>query len=358
MMPGMSEIAPKDAKAAERLRWVVEQEASSRRAATEANAWLAAIVENTDDAILSKDLNGIITSWNRGATRLFGFSPEEAVGRHITIIIPQERWPEEDVIIGHVRRGESVDHFETVRQRKDGSLIDVSLTISPVRTEGGEILGASKIARDISQSRRDAERQELLLREMNHRIKNLFAMVTGLISLSQRGAQSADALADDLVTRVGALARAHDLILPDLGAASLTGGTTTLGALLEAVLAPHRHGDNARIAVGGCDVAIGTHAISSLALLFHEFATNAAKYGALSRLDGRLSVECSTTEDNLSVRWEEFAGDASIAAPASEGFGSRLERATIRNLAGTIKREWREAGLSIQLFVPLQRLVI
>ena len=357
-MPKMTESNPPNAKVSADLLRVIEREASSRRAAAEANAWLAAIVENTDDAILSKDLNGIITSWNRGATHLFGFSPEEAIGRHITIIIPQERWPEEDAIIGRIRRGESVDHFETVRQRKDGSLVDVALTISPVRTEGGDILGASKIARDISPAKRDAERQELLLREMNHRIKNLFAMVTGLISLSQRGADSADALADDLTTRIGALARAHDLILPDLAAEALTGGTTTLRALLETVLAPHRHGDAARIAIGGCDVAVGARAVSSLALLFHEFATNAAKYGALARLDGRLSVDCSTSGEYLSVCWHEVAANAPTNRPSSEGFGSRLERATIRNLAGTIERDWREDGLSIRLNVPLQRLVV
>lgn len=340
------------------LRLITEREASSRRAAVEANAWLAAIVENTDDAILSKDLNGIITSWNRGATRLFGFEPDEAIGRHITIIIPKERWPEEDAIIARIRRGESVDHLETVRQRRDGSLIDVALTISPVRTEGGEILGASKIARDISSAKRDAERQEMLLREMNHRIKNLFAMVTGLISLSRRGADSADALADDLSTRVGALARAHDLILPDLRADTLTAGTTTLRALLEAVVAPHRHGDDARIAINGCDVAVGTRAIASLALLFHEFATNAAKYGALAHLDGHLAIDCAMSDEHLTVEWRETADEISISPPSSEGFGSRLERATMRNLAGTIERDWRKEGLFIRLVVPLHTLVL
>ena len=106
----------------------------------------AAIVESSDDAILSKDLNGVITSWNSGAQRLFGYTAEEAVGRSVTIIIPTDRHDEEPMILERVRRGERIDHYETVRQRKDGSLIDISLTVSPIKDEKGEIVGASKIA--------------------------------------------------------------------------------------------------------------------------------------------------------------------------------------------------------------------
>jgi PAS domain S-box-containing protein len=115
---------------------------------------LAAIVESTDDAILSKDLNGVIQTWNRGAERMFGYSPEEAIGRNITMIIPEERLPEEVEVLSRVRAGLSVDHFETVRKRKDGRLIDISLTVSPIRTATGEVIGASKIARDITEARR------------------------------------------------------------------------------------------------------------------------------------------------------------------------------------------------------------
>ena len=125
----------------------------TRRLAREAFR-LAAIVESTDDAILSKDLNGVIQTWNRGAERMFGYTPEEAIGRNITMIIPEERLPEEVEVLSRVRAGLSVDHFETVRKRKDGRLIDISLTVSPIRTANGEIIGASKIARDITEARR------------------------------------------------------------------------------------------------------------------------------------------------------------------------------------------------------------
>jgi PAS domain S-box-containing protein len=117
-------------------------------------AMLAAIVASSDDAIVSKDLNGYVTSWNRGAERIFGYTAEEMIGQHITKIIPLDRRSEEDHVLSNVRAGNVLDHFETVRQRKDGSLVDISLTVSPIRATDGTIIGASKIARDISDRRR------------------------------------------------------------------------------------------------------------------------------------------------------------------------------------------------------------
>src|SRR5688572_7689867 len=117
---------------------------------------LIAIVESSEDAIVSKDLNGIVTSWNRAAERLFGYTAEEVIGQSITIIIPKDRLNEEDHVISAVRQGERVDHFETLRQRKDGTLVPISLSVSPIRDEDGVVVGASKIARDISE-RVDAE---------------------------------------------------------------------------------------------------------------------------------------------------------------------------------------------------------
>ena len=115
---------------------------------------LRAIVDSSDDAIISKDLNGVITSWNKSAERLFGFREAEAIGNPITILIPSDRLEEEPQIISRIRSGERVDHFETIRRRKDGTLLDISLTISPVRDLTGTIIGASKIARDITERKK------------------------------------------------------------------------------------------------------------------------------------------------------------------------------------------------------------
>jgi PAS domain S-box-containing protein len=133
-------------------------------------ARLAAIVDSSDDVIISKTLDGVITSWNPSAERIFGWSAAEAVGRNIRMIIPDARRAEEDEVLARIRRGESVDHFETVRVAKDGSLVDISLTVSPIRDADGRVVGASKIARDITERRRmEAERERLLASEREAR---------------------------------------------------------------------------------------------------------------------------------------------------------------------------------------------
>ena len=121
---------------------------------------LAKIVDSSDDAIVSKDLNGIIQSWNSAAERMFGYTAAEAVGQSIRIIIPADRQHEEDYVLGQIRAGRPVRHYETIRQRKDGSTLPISLTVSPIFNEHGEVIGASKIARDVSERKRASEMLE------------------------------------------------------------------------------------------------------------------------------------------------------------------------------------------------------
>jgi PAS domain S-box-containing protein len=132
-------------------------EAPATQNAEQAALRLAAIVESSDDAIVSKDLNGIVKSWNKAAERMFGYKAEEIIGKSITTIIPPELHSEEDLILGKVRKGEKIDHFQTVRRRKDGTSIDVSLTVSPIKDQTGNIIGAAKIARDITYQRKTEE---------------------------------------------------------------------------------------------------------------------------------------------------------------------------------------------------------
>jgi PAS domain S-box-containing protein len=150
---------------------------SVRRGTERAAQQLAAIVESSDDAIISKNLDGIITTWNRAAERLFGYPAAEAVGQPVTMLIPADRIDEEPEIIGRIRRGEHIEHFETARRRKDGSLIDIELTVSPVRDRTGAVVGASKIARDIRE-RRQAEAQ---LRESERQLQDLLAAIPAAI---------------------------------------------------------------------------------------------------------------------------------------------------------------------------------
>ena len=142
-------------------------ESLDQKQAVSASAWLSAIVDSSDDAIVSKDLNGIVMSWTNAAERLFGYTAAQAVGRSITLIIPPDRIDEESRILERLRRGERIDHFETIRMRKDGKRLNVSLTISPVKDTDGRVVGASKIARDITAR----IRQEKALRDANEALK-------------------------------------------------------------------------------------------------------------------------------------------------------------------------------------------
>lgn len=321
--------------------------------AMEAKALLAAIVESSDDAILSKSLDGAISSWNSAAERMFGYRASEVIGQSISILIPQDRLPEEIAIISKIGSGERIANFETVRRRKDGTLLDLSVTISPVRNDSGLIVGASKIARDVTANRRAADRQALLLREMDHRIKNLFAVTSGLISLSARTATSAASLAADLSGRISSLARAHDLTLPDLTREATGAVATTTTALLKAILQPHDDASSSRIVIAGCDVPVGPRALTSLALLLHEFTTNAAKYGALSTPPGRVHIEVAAENGMLAITWTERNGPK-LGPDRVEGFGSTLERASILGLDGAVDRDWNQDGLTITMKIPLQ----
>lgn len=176
---------------------LVFRDVTEKKRAEAAQAQLAAIVHSSDDAILSKTLDGVIQSWNIGAERLFGYTREEAVGQHVTLIIPPDRLHEETVILDRLRRGERIKHFETVRVAKDGRLIDISLTVSPVRDKGGNIIGASKIARDITA----AKRAEADLRESEGRHRFLALLANATQTLTDPGevmATTARLLADHL----------------------------------------------------------------------------------------------------------------------------------------------------------------
>ena len=323
---------------------------------------IAAIVEWSEDAIVAKDLSGIITSWNQGAEQLFGYTAAEAIGKPITILIPTARQDEEPAILARIRGGERIDHYETVRQRKDGSLVDISLTVSPVRNLEGEIIGASKIARDISERRLAEEQQRLLLREMDHRVKNLFALVGGVVTLSARSAKTPGELSTAVRNRLAALAKAHALTLR---MASEDGHrpeqSTTLHRLIETILAPYggrTDEERTRVVISGPDIPIAVNSVSSFALLLHEFATNAAKYGALSTPAGSIEIVCSEEDGQFALTWTERGGPR-IEGPAdSEGFGSFLARATVKGqLGGEISRDWKPAGLTIRLCVARDRLI-
>jgi len=180
--------------------------------AEEAQQRLISIVQNSEDAIISKDLNGIINSWNKGAERVFGYAPDEIIGRSVLTLIPPELQHEEPGIIGRIRRGERIEHYETVRLRKDGLRFHISLTVSPVKDARGNIIGASKIARDITERKRAEEQRTLLIHELNHRVKNTLATVQSLAMQTLRNTERSEDARALFESRLSALSRAHDLL--------------------------------------------------------------------------------------------------------------------------------------------------
>jgi PAS domain S-box-containing protein len=324
---------------------------------------IAAIVESSQDAVLTKNLDGVIMSWNHGARLLFGYTAEEVIGKPVTILIPAERLDEETIILARIRRGERIDHYETTRQRKDGSSVDISLTVSPVRNPEGKIIGASKIARDITERRRAEEQQRLLLREMDHRVKNLFALAGGLVAMSARSATTPEELSSAVRDRLVALARAHALTLPVISeGGKRTERSTTLHALIQTILSPYKgrkEDDGVRVTISGPDIRLAGRSLTGLALLLHEFATNAAKYGALSTPTGHIDVACSEDDGQFTLRWTERGGPIVDQRDNGEGFGALLARATVKGeLGGEISYDWKAEGLTILLAVARDRITV
>jgi PAS domain S-box-containing protein len=305
--------------------------------------WLVSIVESSDDAIISKDVNGIIMSWNRGAEAMFGYTAEEAIGKPVTILIPPERHDEEPRILQRIKAGEKIDHYETVRQRKDGSLIEISLCVSPVRNDLGTIIGASKIARDITQRKQVETRAAMLAREAEHRARNILATVSATVELSQ--SDTPEGLKAAIRGRIQALANVHALFVES----RWTGAE--LKKLATQELSPYQT-DGRRALVEGPSILLNPAVAQTLAATLHELATNAAKYGALSAPDGRLEMTWSlSSDDTLAIRWTELGGPP-VAPPTQAGFGTRVMNTLIQQVGGTIACDWRNDGLRCDITVP------
>jgi PAS domain S-box-containing protein len=306
---------------------------------------IAAIVESSDDAIISKDLNGIITSWNKGAERLFGYAAHEVIGKPVTVLIPLDRQNEEPGILARIRRGERVEHYETVRQRKDGSLFDISLTVSPIVDAKGKIIGASKIARDISERKRTDKQIALLAREAEHRTKNVLSTVQATVHLTQ--SDTPDGLKRAISGRIRALANVHKLFVESRWAGA------DIHVLAKDELVGYAQGGDAHVQIDGPNVLLEPTTAQAIAVTLHELATNAAKYGALSTPEGKLRVEWSLAADGrLIVRWTEIGGPP-VKPPTRQGFGTRVMESMIRGqLEGEIRFDWRAEGLECEIALP------
>lgn len=285
-----------------------------------ANARLAAIVESSYDAIVSKDLNGIIDSWNPAAEKLFGYRADEAIGHSVLMLIPDHLRQEETDIIARIKAGEVVTSFETVRRRKDGSMVQVSLTISPIRDADSKIIGASKIARDISASKESERRIKLLMREVNHRVKNQFAVIVAMVRETARRIEDPADIESQIRDRIMALSRSHDLLV----------STDWLGAelidLIRGQLAPFSQ--DAIVKLDGPSVRLSANAVQNLGMAFHELGTNSAKHGVLADARGTVAISWSIDRGvpdgpRFVLSWVEERVTADVDPAADDGSGRK-----------------------------------
>jgi PAS domain S-box-containing protein len=227
----------------------------------------------------------------------------------------------------------------------------------PVREEDGQIVRWVGTCTDIDEHKRLAEQNVVLGRELSHRIKNIFAVVNGLIGLSARQFPGMKALAQQLQARVAALGRAHDFVRPHSDASAPRQGPSTLKTLLADLLAPYPALDEGRLTIEGDDVPVDDRGATPIGLVFHELATNASKYGALSSPDGHVRITSLVKGQQVHLIWEESDGPRIPQTPELSGFGTSLsEISIVHQLRGTLEREWAPEGLRVRIQVSASAL--
>jgi two-component system CheB/CheR fusion protein len=322
---------------------------SERKKLERDQAHLAAIVASSEDAIISHDLEGTITSWNAGAEKIYGYRANDMIGQPMSTLLDDvqiDEWPDN---LARLRQGEPVTDIDISRVTKGDRVIYVSLTISPMRDSQGVIIGASAVARDITLRKIAEQRAELLMAELDHRVKNILAVVSSVVTQTIRAGGTAEAAGAEIEGRIQAIARAHGL-LTELG-----GVEGSLHELVATELRPYSQREN--VVMSGPDVMLSSRANLSLALAIHELATNSAKYGALSTEEGHLEVTWRVTGANgkseLEIMWLESGGPL-VVPPSRRGFGTKLiELSLVRGLKAKVNREFLEAGVRCQISVPL-----
>nr|WP_294509491.1 chemotaxis protein CheB [uncultured Rhodopila sp.] len=323
---------------------------SERKRHEQARGRLAAIVQWSHDAIVSYDIGGIVSSWNAGAEKLFGYAASEAIGQPIGALLkgPQPRdWA---VLLKALGESEPAADFDSVKTTRDGGTVEVSVTISPLRDADGKVVGGSVVARDISARRAAEQKAELLLSELDHRVKNILAIVSAIVTQTLRTSPSPEAFAEEIQGRIGAIAKAHSLLTQS------GRGELLLKALMLTELAPYDRGTG-NVSIGGSNVSLTPKAGLAMAMAIHELASNAAKYGSLSNGSGRLSVSWAVEQRPdgpvLALTWSETGGPV-VAVPTHRGFGSTLiERGLAHELDAEVTQAFLPEGLRCTIAIPM-----
>ena len=315
-----SVVVRNDDGAAAYLISVIEDITEDRRA-TLTDARLAAIVRSSQDAIFSFDHDDIIGSWNNGAEQLFGYRPEEIIGQSHAILVPPHKMREARDAVDRLAQGEAVISLESERRRKDGTVFPCVVTKSQIHASSGKLLGFSSIIRDVTERRLWEERQRLMTRELVHRVKNSFAVIQSIVRQTQRSTPDPEAFARAFSGRLAAMAASHDLLTDRHWEGA------GLSDLVSSQLAPFAAGGDKRVRVKGPDVTLDTSLAVPLGLALHELATNATKYGSLSKPGGVVDLSWTVSRaggaEQLSLVWRETGGPRPTA-PVRRGFGTSL----------------------------------
>jgi PAS domain S-box-containing protein len=299
-----------------------------------------------------------------GYARLFSVTPDSvAAGLPIETLLPAihpDDLPDTETAINAALAGAQDGAFEAEYRvvLKDGGIRWVAARGRCERDRAGQPTRLPGVVVDVTERRQAEEAKELLARELSHRIKNIFTVVGGMVSLSAMNASAETRnFAGVLRRRLNALAAAHEYVRPHSPDSRPADLETTLHGLLGKLLAPYSELGGERVRLLGDDAPIGVKAATSLALILHELATNAAKYGALGGLEGCVTITGERHDDRLRLTWQERGGPPVEGPPERRGFGTVLaERGAITQLGGSIAHDWAEAGLTLRLDVPLERL--
>lgn len=328
---------------------VVAEEITERKLAEEANALLAAVVMSSNDAIFSFGKDRTFKTWNEGAERLYGYTAEEAIGQPLAMLAPDHLKQELHDLSGRALRGERV-YFETVRKRKDGALVAVGASASPIRAGDGRVIGASAVHRDITESKKYGEQLQFMMRELSHRSKNLLAVVQAMARQTAKACESFSQFEERFTGRVQALAQSHDVLV------SHNWEAARLQTLVEAQLAPFMDAGKARFQIDGPAVWVKPEAMQYLGMALYELATNATKYGALSSPAGSVSIawsfECG---GGVRLTWRECGGP-SVDAPERRGFGRTVLERMAAAHDSEVTLSFAPQGLVWSMLVPAYQL--
>jgi PAS domain S-box-containing protein len=301
---------------------------------------------------------------NQALADINGRPPEAHLGRTIWDLVPDLRSAVEPLMWRVLETGTTITGIELSGEtpKAPGVRRDWEEQLYPVRDpESGDVIGIGVVCEEVTERKRNERARDLLVRELDHRVKNLFAIIGGLVTFTARTAPDSQAMRQALLGRIEALARAHDLVRPAMTGGSLAPAEapgTTLHALLEALLAPFLAGPGQpeRLALAGPPVRLGHVGAPPVALALHELATNAAKYGALSAGGGTVRIGWTAAPGQpVALRWEERGGPPATK-PHGAGFGHRLVRQSCAQLGGEALFDWAPAGLTVELRLPADRL--